>query len=248
MARSRSSLMTRGMCASRQSASSAAPCFPRCSALADLLRYCTMRAPPASALLTLRVSDLISGSSGVTAYSPRNPACEATPCSGLACARLIHFPCPEKSVRYVLTHTRTKPRVERLPGVFLGFAHRLGQLEAVGERRRDCCGKRATRTVITSRQPFPAVRAHHAFRAVECVDDLRRVLVRAGNENILAAQTEQFLRSAGKGKLIVVLAVALNEATSLAAVGRENRGLGKKQLAHGRNHVLGRKFVAASGG
>src|SRR5437899_614204 len=192
-----------------------------------------MRAPPASALLTLRMSDSIPGSSGVTAYRPRNPVCEATQCSGFARAWLIHFPCPENPVRYVFTHVRTKPRVERLPRVFLGFAHRLGQLEAVGERRRDRCGKRAPRAVIASRQPFPAVRAHHAFRAVECVDDLRCVLVRAGNENILAAQTEQFLRSAGKGKLIVVLAVALNEATSLAAVGRENRGRGKKQLAHG---------------
>src|SRR5437879_2564750 len=248
MARSRSSLMMSGTRASRQSASSAAPCLRRNAALADLLRYCTMRAPPASALLTFRMSNPMSGSSGVTAYRPRNPASEATQCSGLACARLIHFPCPEKSVRYVLTHTRTKPRVERLPGVFLSFAHRLGQLEAVGERRRDCCGKRATRTVITSRQPFPAVRAHHAFRAVERVHHLRCVLVRAGNEHILAAQTKQFLCSARQCKLIVVLAVALDKAPSLAAVGGENCGLGKKQLTHPRNHVLGCKLVAASGG
>src|SRR6267378_4474744 len=233
LARSRSSLMTRGMCASRQSARSAAPCSRRSAALADLLRYCTMRAPPASALLTLRMSNPMSGSSGVTAYRPRNPTCETTQCSGLACAWLIHFPRPEKPVRYVLTHAWTKPRVERLPGVFLGFAHRLGQLETVGARRRDRCGKRATRSVITSRQSFPTVRAHHAFWAVECVDDLRRVLVRARNEHILAAQAEQFLRSAGKGKLIVVLAVALNEAPSFAAVGGQNCGLGQKQLAHG---------------
>src|SRR2546427_10249694 len=222
MARSRSSLMTRGMRASRHSASSAAPCSRRSAALADLLRYCTMRAPPASASLTLRVSNPISGSSGVTAYRPRKLAGEATQCSGLACAWLIHFPRPEKPIRYVLTHAWTKPRVERLPRVFLGFAHRLGELKTVGERRRDRCGKRATRAVITSRQSFPAVRAHHAFRAVERVHDLRGVLVRAGNEHILAAQAEQLLRGAGEGKLIVVFAVALNEASSFAAVGGEN--------------------------
>src|SRR5207302_10311971 len=140
----------------RQSASSAAPCSRRSPTLADLLRYCRMRAPPESALLTLRVSDPISGSSGVTAYRPRNRACETTRCSGFACARLIHFPCPEESVRYVLTHARTKPRVERLQSVFLGFAHRFRKLEAVAERRRDRCGKRTPCTVITSRQPLPA--------------------------------------------------------------------------------------------
>src|SRR2546428_537214 len=226
LARSRSSLMTNGMRASRHSASSAVPCSRRSAAFADLLRYCKIRAPPASALRTLRASDPMSGSSGVTAYKPRTPACETTQRSGLACARLIHFPRPKEPVRYVLTHARTKPRVERLPRVFLGLAHRLGQLEAVGERRRDRRGKRATRSVITSRQSFPAVRTHHAFWAVECVDDLRRVLVRAGNEHVLAAQAEQFLRSAGKGELIVVLAVALNQAPSFAAVGGQNCGLG----------------------
>src|SRR5260370_24601384 len=247
LARSRSSLMTSGMRASRQSASSAAPCSRRSPALADLLRYCTMRAPPASALLTLRASTPTSGSSGVTAYRPRNPACEITGCSGFARAWLIHFPRPEKPVRYVLTHAGTKPRVERLPRVFLGFAHRLGQLEAVGERRRDRCGKRATRSVIASRQSFPAVGAHHAFRAVERVHHLRRVLVRAGNEHVLAAQAEKFLSSAGKGKLVVVLAVALNEAPSFAAVGGANCSLGQKRPAHGRNHVLGRKLGPAPG-
>src|SRR6267143_5419171 len=247
-ARSKSSLMTSGTRAWRQSASSAAPCLRRSSAFADLLRYCKIRAPPTRALRTLRTSNPMSGSSGVTAYNPRNPECETTGCSGFACARLIHFPRPEKPVRYVLTHAWAKPGVERLPRVFLGFAHRLGQLEAVGERRRDRCGKRATRSVIASRQSFPAVRAHHAFRAVERVHHLRRVLVRARNEHILAAQAEQFLRSAGKGKLIVVLAVALNEAPCFAAVGGQNCGLGQKQLAHARNHVLGRKLVAATGG
>src|SRR5207249_4396026 len=227
--------------------SSAAPCSRRSAAFADLLRYCRIRAPPARALRTLRMSNPMSGSSGVTAYSPRNPACETTQCSGFACARLIHFPRPEKPVRYVLTHAWAKPRVERLPRVFLGFAHRLGQLEAVGERRRDRGGKRATRSVITSGQSFPAVRAHHAFRAVERIHDLRGVLVRAGDEHILAAQAEQLLRGAGEGKLIVVFAVALNEASSFAAVGGENCGLGQKQLAHRRNHDFGRKFVAAPG-
>src|SRR5258706_3934614 len=163
--------MTSGTRASRQSASSAAPCSRRSAAFADLLRYCRIRAPPARALRTLRTSNPMSGSSGVTAYSPRNPACETTRCSGFACARLIHFPRPEKPVRYVLTHARAKPRVERLPRVFLGFAHRLGQLEAVGERRRDRGGKRATRSVIPSGQSCPAVRAHHAFRAVERIHD-----------------------------------------------------------------------------
>src|SRR5713101_134716 len=240
--------MTSGMRASRQSASSAAPCSRRSAAFADLLRYCKIRAPPASALRTLRASNPMSGSSGVTAYRPRNPACETTQCSGFACAWLIHFPRPEKPVRYVLTHAWTKPRVKRLPRVFLGFAHRLGQLEAVGERRRDRCRKGATGSVITSRQSFPAVRAHYAFRAVERVHHLRRVLVRAGYEHVLAAQAEEFLRSPGEGKLIVVLALALNEAASFTAVGGENGGLGQKQLAHRRNHVLGRKLVAASGG
>src|SRR6267154_802169 len=232
LARSRSSLMMSGMRASRQSASSAAPCSRRSPALADLLRYCTMRAPPASALLTLRASNPMSGSSGVTAYRPRNPACEITLCSGFARAWLIHFPRPEKPVRYVLTHAGTKPRVERLPRVFLGFAHRLGQLEAVGERRRDRCGKRATRSVITSGQSFPTVGAHHAFRAVERIHDLRRVLVGAGDEYILAAQAEQFLRRTREGEFVVVLALALNEAPGLTAVGGENGSLGQKQLAH----------------
>src|SRR5437867_12203407 len=219
--------MTNGMRASRHSASSAVPCSRRTAAFADLLRYCKMRAPPARALRTLRVSDPMSGSSGVTAYKPRTPTCETTLRSGLASARLIHFPRPKEPVRYVLTHARTKPRVERLPRVFLGLAHRLGQLEAVGERRRDRCCKGATRSVITSRQSFPAVRAHYAFWAVEGVHHLRRVLVRAGYEHVLAAQTEEFLRSAGKGKLIVVLAVSLDEAPILAVVGGENCGTGQ---------------------
>src|SRR5712671_7627705 len=199
----RSSLMMSGMRASRQSARSATPCSRRSAAFADLLRYCKIRAPPARALRTLRTSDPMSGSSGVTAYSPRNPACETTRCSGFACARLIHFPRPEKPVRYVLTHAWAKPRVKRLPRVFLGFAHRLGQLQAVGERRRDRCRKGATGSMIASRHSLPSYEARHAFRAVERVHHLRRVLVRAGNEHVLAAQAEKFLSSAGKGKLVV---------------------------------------------
>src|SRR5690348_1680765 len=149
--------MTRGTRAARHNASSAAPCLPRSAAFADLLRYCTMRAPPESALRTLSASTSTSDSSGVTAYSPRSSANQATRRSGLARAGSIHFPRPEKPVRYVLAHSRAKPGVERLPRILLRFTHGLGELQSVGERRRYRRGKGAARAVVSLRKPFPAV-------------------------------------------------------------------------------------------
>ena len=73
--------------------------------------------------------------------------------------------------------------------------------------------------------------------------------MRARDENVLAPKAQQFFRGVGEGKfLLIVLALALSEPPRLAAVWRENRGLRQKQLAHRRNHVLGRKFVSAPGG
>src|SRR5689334_22135503 len=217
--------MTRGTRAARHNASSAAPCLPRSAALADLLRYCTMRAPPESALRTLSASTSTSDSSGVTAYSPRSSANQVTRRSGLARARSIHFSRPEEPVRYVLAHSRAKPGVERLPRVLLRFTHGLGQFQPVGERRRYRRGKRATGAVVGFREPFPAVGAHLALPAVESVDDLRCVLVRSRDEHVLAAQPKQLFRSARERDFFIVFPVALNEAPGLVAVRSEDGGL-----------------------
>src|SRR5262245_54803452 len=220
--RSRSSLMIRGTRAARQAASSACACLPRSVASADLFRYWSTHAPPASAMRALRTRPAVSASSGVIAYRPRTGA----RCSALSRAGFIHLPRPEESIRDELPHARAKARVQRLPGVFLGLAHGIGQLEAVGERRRDRGGQRASRAVVGLWKPFPAVGAHHALRAIERVHHLRSVLVRACDEHILAAEADELFGGAGERHLVVVVAVRKDEASRLAAVRREDGRLG----------------------
>src|SRR5882672_892485 len=181
-AKSRSSLMISGTRDARQTASSSSACLLRSTVSADLLRYWSMRAPPARAMRTLRTSAAVSASSGVMAYRPLT----CVRCSALARAGFIHLPRPEESIGNVLPHARAKAGVQRLPGVFLGLAHRIGQLEAVGERCRDRGGERAARPVVGLRKPFPAVGAHHALGPIQGVHHLRGVLVGAGDEHVLA--------------------------------------------------------------
>src|SRR5262249_38393607 len=137
----------------------------------------------------------------------------------------IAFARPKESIGNVLPHTRPKARAQRLPGVFLRFAHGFGNLQTIGERRGNRGGERASRAVITTRQAFPGIRPDHAFRSVQRVDDLRRVLVRSRDQYELAAELENSLRTAGEIGVFLLVAFSLGKPTRFMAVGGQDGSL-----------------------
>ncbi len=100
---------------------------------------------------------------------------------------------------------------------------------------------------IGARQALPAVAAQHAFLSVERVDDLRRVLVRAGDEHVLAAARDEALRALGEVGIVFLVAVVDREPARFEAVRRDDRRLRHEQLAQRDHHFLGRELVAAAG-
>ena len=66
-----------------------------------------------------------------------------------------------------------------------GVAHRLADVQPIGQRRRQRRCKRAAGAVIAPREPRPAVLAQHAVAAVQRVHHFRCLVVRAGDEHVL---------------------------------------------------------------
>ena len=101
-----------------------------------LARYWIAAAPPAIAARTLATSAPVSGSSGVSAYSPDGKTVIARGPAG----RLAHV---EQSVRNRLARARAEGVRQGLPGPALRRPHRLRHGEPVRESRGNRGGERA---------------------------------------------------------------------------------------------------------
>ena len=186
--------------AMRASASACARTQARRGAV--LLRYWIAPAPPASAASTRATR-----SAGVREVrrhrvepdeTPRAGAPDARPrrqCRlrgigsgwrrGVVPGRGRVLPRPEQPIGDELAHARPVRALQRLPHVVLRLAHRIGQIEPVGEHGGNGGRQRATGAMVAAGQTRPGVAAHDAVLRVQRVDDLRRGLVRAGDEHVL---------------------------------------------------------------
>ncbi len=144
----------------------------------------------------------------------------------------------------MLAHAGTKRRLQRLPRVFLRILHRIADVQAVGDGRRECGSERATGTVIASRQALPVVAAHDAVLAVKRIGHLRGIFVGAGDQHVFAAGGQEPARALGE--IDVFLALFLRQAPRLDAVGSNDGALWYQQLAQCRDHLVGHEFVAPS--
>src|SRR5690606_12584243 len=150
-ASSRWSFTIRGTRRRRHTASSAATCSRRTASVALLLRYCTRLAPPRTAASTMAARRAVSGSSGVTAYSPRMRMS----------VLVVIVPGPEHPVGDVLSHSGAKALAQALPGELLCIAHRFLHCETVGKGCGHCRREGAARAVVGAGEALPGVGAHH---------------------------------------------------------------------------------------
>ena len=86
-----------------------------------------------------------------------------------------------------------KPYFSASPGVFLRFIHGFFHRQAICQQRGDRCSQSAAGSVINSWQSRPAVAAHQAAFAIQGVDHFGGVLMRAGDQHILASQLQYAL-------------------------------------------------------
>src|SRR5512142_2727764 len=131
---------------------------------------------------------------------------DRSPLVALLGARVALVARPEEPIGKMLAHAGTIGLLESVPRVILRLANRLRDVEPVREHRRERRGERASGAVIAERQPRPRVGAHDAALAVERVDDLRRRLVGAGDENEFATALDE-TRRAGEERRVVVFHV-----------------------------------------
>src|SRR5450759_1416747 len=235
-----SSLMINGTENSWVTTRNARACSRRNAASAALLRYCKTRAPPSKASRTLRNNSAVSISSGVIAYNPLIRP------SRLGFIVLVTAR-PKQTIRNMLPHAGTETCIQGLPGIFLRFFDRLRHIHAL----RQQCGNRgrqgATRAVIDPRQARPAIAADYPALAVQGIDDLGRLFVRAGDQHILATHAQYTFGAFLQRWIILFIILVHRETARLNAVRRKNGCLRNQQLAHRVQHVVIRQFVAASG-
>ena len=149
----------------------------------------------------------------------------------------------------MLTHARTKGELQRLPGVFLGVAHRLLHVDAIGDGRGQRGSQCAARPMVTAGQARPGIAAHHAVTVVQGIDDFTGVFVSTGDQHVFAARSEDALRAFREiGVVVAVFSIIRGEATSFNAVWRDDGGLRNQQFADCRQHVFGCEFIAAPRG
>src|SRR5450830_1133881 len=202
-----------------------AACSSRIAASAALLRYCKTRAPPSKASRTLRNNSAVSVSSGVIAYNPLIRP------SRLGFIVLVTTR-PKQTIRNMLPHAGTETCIQGLPGIFLRFFDRLRHIHAL----RQQCGNRgrqgATRAVIDPRQARPAIAADYPALAVQGIDDLGRLFVRAGDQHILATDAQYTFGAFLQRRIILFIILVHRETARLNAVRRKNGCLRNQQLAH----------------
>ena len=162
-------------------------------------------------------------------------------------AASLFFARPEQAIGYVLPHARAERGLQCLPRVLLRILDRIADRQPVRDGRSDRGSERASGAVIRARQPLPAIAAQHTFLPVERVHDLRRVLVRAGDEDILAAARDEPLRAFGEIGIVFLVAVVGGEPSRFEAVRRDDGGLRDEQLAYRDDHFLGCELVTPSG-
>ena len=153
---------------------------------------------------------------------------------------------PRTGDREKLAHPGPIGLRQRVPGVILRLAHGVRQIETIGEHCRDRGSQRASRAVIASREPLPAVAADHAGLAVERVDDLRGRLVRAGDQHMAAPGFDQALRAHGERWFLVFFGVG--QTPGFGTVGRQDRRTRQQELAQRVEHLVARQLVAATRG
>ena len=167
-ASSTSSLTMSSTPCGRHSAASARACLTLQMPVGALVAILQHRAPPASDLLHARDSQSLSTVSGVIGVQPAHRGASISHTNRVNCrgAPIPHLrlflPRPEQAIGDVLAHAGPISRVQRLPGVLLSVAHRLGDVQPVGDRGGDGGGERAARAVVAARQALPGVVAHHA--------------------------------------------------------------------------------------
>ncbi len=97
--------------------------------------------------------------------------------------------------------------------------------------------------MVLIRQARPRVAADDAVFRVERIDDLRRRLVRAGDEHVLATRLDQACRAHMQRRFLLL---EIREAPRFHAVRCQDRRLGEQQLAQRVPHLVGGELVAAS--
>ncbi len=132
--------------------------------------------------------------------------------------------------------------------------NRVVELDAGREQRGDRRRQRAAGAVIRAGQSLPRVAAdrhdHVVDFAVQLVDDLGRVLVRAGDEHEFGAPADQPRGRVAQGHRLRVVVFAgvveRRQPPRLVAVRRHHRDLRDQQLAHRRQRLVVGEDVAAS--
>ena len=88
----------------------------------------------------------------------------------------------------MLAHAGAEGVFQGFPGVLQRFAHGVDRVEPVRERGGAGRGERAARAVEAAGQALKDKGLEQPHVAVQPVHDLRRVFMRAGDEDVFAAE------------------------------------------------------------
>ena len=101
--------------------------------------------------------------------------------------------------------------------------------------------------MVDAGQARPAVAAHQAAFAVQVVDHLGGLFVRAGDQHIFTTQLQNALGAFRQLGVVLLIIFFQQQAPRFQTIRRQDGGLRQQQLAHGIHHVFIRQFVAAAG-